>query len=39
MIFRNGKMYATIYDIWATPDENGVSVLDRVLHKLAETER
>ena len=27
------------YDIWAKPDENGVSILDRVLRKLVETER
>ena len=27
------------YDIWANSDENGVSVLDSVLHKLVEAER
>ncbi len=27
------------YDIWAEPDENGVSILDRVLRKLVEAER
>ena len=27
------------YDIWASPDENGVSVLDNVLRKLVEAER
>lgn len=27
------------YDIWSSPDENGVSVLDRVLRKLVEAER
>ncbi len=27
------------YDIWSNPDENGVSVLDRVLRKLVEAER
>ena len=27
------------YDIWAKPDENGVSILDRVLRKLVEAER
>ena len=27
------------YDIWSSPDENGVSVLDRVLRKLVESER
>lgn len=27
------------YDIWAKPDENGTSILDRVLHKLVEAER
>ena len=27
------------YDIWAKPDENGVSILDRVLRKLVEDER
>ncbi len=27
------------YDIWAAPDENGVSLLDRVLRKLVEAER
>lgn len=27
------------YDIWSSPDENGVSVLDRVLRKLVEVER
>lgn len=27
------------YDIWAKPDENGVSILDRVLRKLVEGER
>ena len=27
------------YDIWAKPDENGVSTLDRVLRKLVEAER
>ena len=27
------------YDIWARPDENGISILDRVLRKLVETQR
>ena len=27
------------YDIWAAPDENGVSILDHVLRKLVEAER
>ena len=27
------------YDIWASPDEDGVSILDRVLRKLVEAER
>ena len=27
------------YDIWSSPDEDGVSVLDRVLRKLVEAER
>ena len=27
------------YDIWSKPDEDGVSVLDRVLRKLVEAER
>ena len=27
------------YDIWSSPDENGISVLDRVLRKLVEAER
>ena len=27
------------YDIWSSPDEDGVSVLDRVLRKLVEEER
>lgn len=27
------------YDIWAKPDDNGVSLLDGVLRKLVETER
>ena len=27
------------YDIWSAPDENGVSILDRVLRKLVEAER
>ena len=27
------------YDIWAKPDENGVSILDQVLRKLVEAER
>ena len=27
------------YDIWASPDENGVSLLDRVQRKLVEAER
>ena len=27
------------YDIWAEPDDDGVSLLDRVLRKLVETER
>lgn len=27
------------YDIWAKPDEDGVSLLDRVLRKLVEMER
>ena len=27
------------YDIWAAPDENGVSLLDKVLRKLVESER
>ena len=27
------------YDIWASPDENGVSILDGVLRKLVEAER
>lgn len=27
------------YDIWAKPDEDGISLLDRVLRKLVESER
>lgn len=27
------------YDIWAKPNEDGVSILDRILRKLVETER
>lgn len=27
------------YDIWAEPDEDGVSLLDRILRKLVEMER
>ena len=27
------------YDIWAAPDENGISTLDRVLRELVEAER
>ena len=27
------------YDIWSSPDEDGISVLDRVLRKLVEAER
>ena len=27
------------YDIWASPDEDGVSILDQVLRKLVEAER
>ena len=27
------------YNIWAAPDENGVSILDEVLRKLVESER
>ena len=27
------------YDIWAKPDEDGVSLLDRILRKLVEMER
>ena len=27
------------YDIWSSPDENGISVLDKVLCKLVEAER
>ena len=27
------------YDVWAAPDENGVSILDQVLRKLVEAER
>ena len=27
------------YDLWAAPDEDGVSLLDRVLRKLVEAER
>ena len=27
------------YDIWASPDEDGVSILDRVLRRLVEAER
>ena len=27
------------YDIWAEPDEDGISLLDRVLRKLVEAER
>ena len=27
------------YDIWTKPDENGISVIDRILRKLVETER
>ena len=27
------------YDIWAKPDETGISILDRVLRKLVEAER
>ena len=27
------------YDIWTKPDENGISLIDRILRKLVETER
>ena len=27
------------YDIWAEEDENGISILDKILHKLIEIER
>jgi transposase len=27
------------YDIWAAPDENGVSLLDKIMRKLVESER
>lgn len=27
------------YDIWAEKDKNGISLLDKILHKLIETER
>lgn len=27
------------YDIWAEEDENGISLLDKLLHKLIEVER
>ena len=27
------------YDIWSSPDEDGISILDRVLRKLVEAER
>ena len=27
------------YDIWSSPDEDGISVLDRILRKLVEAER
>lgn len=27
------------YDIWAKPDDTGISLLDRILHKLVEMER
>ena len=27
------------YDIWAEEDENGISILDKILHKLIEAER
>ena len=27
------------YDIWAEEDENGISLLDKILHKLIEVER
>ncbi len=27
------------YDIWSNPDENGISILDRILRKLVEAER
>ena len=27
------------YDIWTEKDENGISILDRILHKLIEIER
>ena len=27
------------YDIWASPDKDGISILDRVLRKLVEAER
>ena len=27
------------YDIWAKPDDDGISLLDRILQKLVETER
>lgn len=27
------------YDIWSAPDEDGISLLDRVLRRLVETER
>ena len=39
MIFQNGKNMRYHYDIWSSPDEDGVSVLDRVLRKLVEAER
>ena len=37
--FPKGQNVRYHYDIWAKPDENGVSILDRVLRKLVEAER
>ena len=37
--FPNWQNVRYHYGIWSNPDENGVSVLDRVLRKLVEAER
>ena len=33
-IILNGRVYTTYFRVWSEKDETGVSVLDKVLHKL-----
>ena len=37
--YPNWRIVRYYYDIWAEKDNNGISLLDRILHKLVEMER